>query len=390
MKFQGVDYRIVACELDQLGSQHLWSIAAQYLHTGWGHIFLTICCFTQVVAPAVYGFTCDNGPLAFKPMVVVLSCVCCFLVFFQHCSPSMLWVEICVFALVDFFSAPTFNLENSCRFCSFHLKQNILHQRCHLKLQASRSSSLACILAKAWMRDSVWCWIRILDINQLVMMWIGKLFLQSFCDQQDTANQLGNGKFQKNLFQEVSAALRSLAPGRYAFIIGMQTPSFTPLGTLGYHEQVDMLTLMEQRAVVLLTIGITFEKNKEAGVVSITSSRQASWHFSWHLNIELVPSHEVVMNGCFSPSCKKNQPLEMELQKLANKPIVVIRFRSHVNSKRPKLFPASGMRLTFCSKMSRARYWMRSCRFLDKDWSKDWTWTCQNCSCWAKIWVLSA
>ena len=165
------------------------------------------------------------------------------------------------------------------------------------------------------------------------MMWIGKLFLQSFfviC--QDTANQLGNGKFQKNLFQEVSAALRSLAPGRYAFIIGMQTPSFTPLGTLGYHEQVDMLTRMEQRAVVLVTIGITFEKNKEAGVVSITSSRQASWH----LNIELVPSHEVVMNGCFSPSCKRNQPLEMELQKLANKPIVVIRFRSQVNSKRPK------------------------------------------------------
>ena len=89
-------------QLDQ-GGQHLWSIAAQYLHIGWGHIFLRICCFTQVVAPAVYGFTCDNGPLAFKPMLVVLSCVCCFLVFFQHCSPSMLWVEICVFALVDFF-----------------------------------------------------------------------------------------------------------------------------------------------------------------------------------------------------------------------------------------------------------------------------------------------
>lgn len=80
---------------------------------------------------------------------------------------------------------------------------------------------------------------------------------------QDTANQLGNGKFQKNLFQEVSAALlRSLAPGRYAFIIGMQTPSFTPLGTLGYDEQVDMLTLMDQRAVVLLTIGITFKKQQ--------------------------------------------------------------------------------------------------------------------------------
>lgn len=70
-------------QLDQLGGQHLWSIAAQYLHIGWGHIFLTICCFTQVVASAVYGFTCDNGLLAFKRMVVVLSCVCCFLVFFS-------------------------------------------------------------------------------------------------------------------------------------------------------------------------------------------------------------------------------------------------------------------------------------------------------------------
>jgi len=107
---------------------------------------------------------------------------------------------------------------------------------------------------------------------------------------------------------------------------------------------------MEQRAMVLVTIGITglpLKNNK--GVVSTSPSHQGFLHLSSHLNItQLVPSHQAVMNGWFSPSCKKKQPLEMELRKLANKPIVVIGFRSHVNSERPKPFPASGMRLTFC------------------------------------------
>ena len=58
------------------------------------------------------------------------------------------------FALVDFSSQ--FQSAIHIDAATFHLNQIMfLLQRCHWKLQALRSSSLACILAKASMRDSV-------------------------------------------------------------------------------------------------------------------------------------------------------------------------------------------------------------------------------------------
>ena len=60
-----------------------------------------------------------------------------------------------LFALVDFFSSQ-FQSAIHVDAATFHLNQiAFLLQRCHWKLQALRSSSLACILAKASMRDSV-------------------------------------------------------------------------------------------------------------------------------------------------------------------------------------------------------------------------------------------